>query len=306
MKDPTTVSPGAPPPPTPPPSALQEISVNLIDHPGLWLDEAIRELTIALKTFLPNFLGGIALLILGWFTAFVVRWLIMRFGKGLDAILAVVHRWTGQEISLPRWSISNLAGTVAFWLILAYAVSAAAEQMGLNTFANWVLGLLGYLPSLLISLFILFIGYAVAGEVRNLIAAVADTNDFQHGLTLGQLAAGLIMAFTLLLSLAQLGLDVTIFANIITLAAGALFASIALAFGIGAADAVRNVMASHYMRKSYQAGQRVRIGDLHGEILELTPVSVLVGTSDGEAWIPARHFLEKVSVILEEEDQEHA
>jgi hypothetical protein len=114
------------------------------------------------------------------------------------------------------------------------------------------------------------------------------------------------MAFTLLLSLAQLGLDVTLFANIITLAAAALFASIALAFGIGAADAVRNVLASHYVRKAYQPGQRVRIDDLQGEILELTQVSVLVGTSEGEAWIPARQFLEKVSVILEEEGQDHA
>jgi hypothetical protein len=285
---------------------LQEISVNLIDQPGLWLDEASRELTLALKTFLPNLLGGIALLLLGWFAAFLVRWLVMRFGKGLDAILAVVHRWTGQEVSQPRWSVSNLVGTVAFWLILAYGVSAAAEQMGLDTFASWVRGLLGYLPGLLISLFILFIGYLVAGEVRNLIAAVADTSGFQHGLTLGQLAAGLIMAFTLLLSLAQLGLDVTLFANIITLAAAALFASIALAFGIGAADAVRNVLASHYVRKAYQPGQRVRIDDLQGEILELTQVSVLVGTSEGEAWIPARQFLEKVSVILEEEGQDHA
>ena len=110
MNEPTVTLPGSPPPPTPPPSALKEIGVNLIDHPGLWLDQLISELTLALKTFLPNLLGGIALLILGWISAFFVRWMIRRFGKGLDAILAVVHRLTGQEVSQPRWSVSNLAG----------------------------------------------------------------------------------------------------------------------------------------------------------------------------------------------------
>jgi hypothetical protein len=306
LTTPDTVTPSAPPPPTPPPSALQEIGVNLIDHPGLWLDEAIGELAIALKTFLPNLLGGIALFLFGWLMAFAVRWLVMRFGKGLDAILAVVHRWTGQEVSQPRWSVSALVANVAFWLILAYAVSAAAEQMGLITFSNWVLGLLGYLPSVLISLFILLIGYLVAGGVRNLIMAVAETSGFQHGLTLGHLSAGLIMAFTLLLSLSQLGLDVTLFTSIITLAAAALFASVAVAFGIGAADAVRNVLASHYVRKAYRTGQRVRIDDLQGEILELTQIAVLVGTDEGEAWIPARHFLEKVAVVLEEPEGDRA
>lgn len=288
------------PPPSPPPSPLQEIGVNLIDNPGLWFDEAVGELTLALKTFLPNLLGAAALLVLGWLAAFVVRWLILRFGKGLDAILAAVHRWTGQEITQPRWSVSNLVGNAAFWLTLAYALSAAAEQLGLITFANWVLGLLGYLPGLLISLFILFIGYLVSGGVRNLILAVAESNGFRHGAALGHLASGLILAFALLLGLAQLGLDVTLFADIIVLAAAALFASAALAFGIGAADAVRNVMASHYARQAYRPGQRISFGNIEGEILELTQVAVIIETEQGEAWIPARLFLEQVAVTVEE------
>jgi hypothetical protein len=289
------------PPQTPPPSALQEIGVNLIDNPGLWFDEAVNEVTLGLKTLLPNLLGALALLLVGWFLAFVIRWSIQRFGKGLDAILAVVNRWLGQEVTQPRWSISNSVGTVAFWMTLAYAVSAAAEQVGLTTFASWVLGLLGYLPGLLISLFILFIGYLVAGGVRNLITTVAESNGFQHGQSLGQLASAVVLAFTLLLSLAQLGLDVTLFSTMIVLAAAALFASAALAFGIGAADAVRNVMASHYLRAAYQPGQQVRIGGAQGEILDLTPVAVVIGTKEGEAWIPARHFLESGAVIVEEE-----
>jgi hypothetical protein len=226
----------------------------------------------------------------------------MRFGKGLDAILAVVHRWTGQEVSLPRWSVSTLVANFAFWIIFVYMVSAAAEQIGLDTFATWVLGLLGYLPGLLISLFILFIGYLVAGGVRNMILAVAESSGFQHGLTLGHLSAGLIMAFTLLLSLSQLGLDVTLFTSVIILAVAALFASGALAFGIGAADAVRNVLASHYVRKAFQPGQQVRIEGVQGEILELTQVSVLVGTEEGEVWVPARQFLDKVAMILDDEE----
>lgn len=306
MNAPAATPPDAPTPPSPPPSALQEISVNLIDHPGLWMDEAVNELTIALKTFLPNLLGGMALLLLGWLVAYLIRWLVLRFGNGLDAVLTLMNRWMGQEVSQPRWSVSSLVGNVAFWIVLAYTVSTAAEQIGLTTFASWLLGLLGYLPSLLISLFILFVGYLVAGGVRNLIMTIAETNGFQHGVTLGRLAVGLIMAFTLLLGLAELGLDVKLFADIITLAAAALFASVALAFGMGAADAVRNVLASHYVRKAYRPGQRVQVDGLQGEILELTQVAVMVATEEGEAWIPARHFLETVAVILEVKEAEHA
>jgi small-conductance mechanosensitive channel len=298
-------------PPVAPPNALpasplKEIGVNLIDNPGLWLEEVLVELTMALKSFVPNLLGALALLLIGWLTAFVLRWLIHRFGKGLDAILSVVHRWLGQEVSRPRWSVSSLAGNVVFWIVLAYTVSAAAEQLGLITFSNWVLGLLGYLPRVLISVFILFIGYLVSSGVRNIVVSVADSSGFQHGLALGHLALVLILAFTLLLALAQLGLDVSVFANIILLAAAALFGSAALAFGIGAGDAVRNVMASHYVRKSYRPGQRVRVQDVEGEILEMTQVAVIIETSGGEAWIPARRFLESIAVVVEDDEIERS
>jgi small-conductance mechanosensitive channel len=301
----TMASPPSAPPATPPPSPLQEIGVNLIDNPGLWLQEVLEKLTVALKVFLPNLLGALALLVIGWLAAFIVRWLIHRFGKGLDAILAVIHRWLGQEVIRPRWSVSKLVANIAFWIILAYAVSGAAEQLGLVAFANWVLGLLGYLPRVLISVFIVFIGYLISNGVRNMVVAVTESGDFRHGLALGRLVAGLILAFTLLLALAQLGLDVAMFTNIILLAAAALFGSTALAFGIGAGDAVRNVIASHYVRKAYRPGQRIRIQELDGEILEMTQVAVIMETDNGEAWIPARHFLEDVALVIEGSD-EHA
>jgi hypothetical protein len=117
----------ATPSPEPLPSPLREIGANLIDDPGLWMEEALTELTRALKTFAPNLLGALALLLLGLAAAFVLRWLIHCFGKGLDAILTIVYGWMGQKVPRPRWSFSTLGGDIAFWITLAYGVSAAAE-----------------------------------------------------------------------------------------------------------------------------------------------------------------------------------
>ncbi|MFM1891960.1 MAG: hypothetical protein RLZ44_1037, partial [Pseudomonadota bacterium] len=111
-----------------------------------------------------------------------------------------------------------------------------------------------------------------------------------------------ILTFALLLGLGQLGLDVSLFSDMVLLVVAALLAGAALAFGLGAGDAVRNIMASHYVRKAYKVGQRVRLGALEGEILELNQVAVVLGTLEGEALIPARQFLEQVSLLLEEEE----
>jgi small-conductance mechanosensitive channel len=279
---------------------LKEIGADLLDNPGLWVKETLGDLTVALKSFMPDLLWALLILLIGWLTAFIVRWLVLRFGKGLDATLNTLHRWMGQKATRTRW-FSTLIANVSYWIILVYAVSNAAEQLGLITFANWVLGLLGYLPKVLISTFILFMGYLIGNGIRNIIITVSDSRDFQQGISLGYLASGLIIAFALLLSLSQLGLDVTLFADIITLAAAALFGGAALAFGLGSADSVRNVMASHYVRKHFRVGQLVRIADYEGEILELTPVDVVLDTVNGDARIPAKYFMDNVTLELEEE-----
>ena len=262
----------APAPVQPPP--LKEIGADLLEDPGLWFEQLGNELSDALVTFLPNLLIAFALLLVGWAGAFVLRWLIHRFGKGLDAIMKMVQRWLGHEVTRPRGSVSILIGNIAFWIMLVWVFSAAAEQLGLVALSNWILGLLGYLPSVLISMFILFIGYLISEGVRNFIVSMSESSGYQHGLTIGYLASGLVLAFTLLLSLAELGLDVTVLANIISLAAAALFGGIALAFGIGAGDSVRNVLASHYVRKAYRQGQRGRLSDIEGDIIEINEITV--------------------------------
>jgi small-conductance mechanosensitive channel len=278
-------------------SPFKEIGPDLINNPGQWFEESLKELWSTIYTFLPVLLGALATLLVGWLAAVVLRWMIHRFGKGLDAIMAIVQRWLGHEVSRSRWSFSRLVGDFVFWITIAYAISAAAEQVGLVLFSNWVLGLLGYLPRVLISVFILLIGYLISKGVRDLVMEGADASGYRYGTYLSQLSAGLILAFTLLLALGQLGLDVTVFEYIITLAVAALFLGVAIAFGLGSADAVRNVMASHYVRRFYRPGQRVELKGLEGVIVDLTQVDVIIETDDGDARIPARCFLENITRI---------
>jgi small-conductance mechanosensitive channel len=279
---------------TPPPSPFKEIGPDLISDPGLWLEESLRQIWSAVQTFMPLMLGALATLLVGWLAAFMLRGLIQRFGKGLDAIMAMVQRSMGHEVSRSRWSVSRLVGDIAFWITIAFAISAAAEQIGLVLFSNWVLSLLGYLPRVLISLFILLIGYLISRGVRDLVIDATTTVGYRYGGYLAQLVAGLILAFTALLALSQLGLDVSLFETIIIGALAGLFFGIALAFGLGSADSVRNVMASHYVRRFYRTGQRVEINGLEGVIVDMTAVDIVIETADGDARVPARVFLESV------------
>jgi small-conductance mechanosensitive channel len=277
--------------------------VNPFDDPLGWLQEQMALSLEALRGFLPDLLAALILLLLGWLGALVLRWLVLRFGRGMDALLTALYRQTGQVVPRPRWSISAIVAQIAFWLVIAFTVVAAAEQVGLLALASWLSYLLGYLPRVLIGALILFIGYLIGTGLRNLVVTVAEARGFQHSVPLGNLVAALVMAFSLLLALGQLGLDTSLLASLIVILAAAAFGAAALAFGLGAGDSVRNIMASHYVRKLYEPGQRIRLQNLEGEILEMTPVAIVIDTERGTAMVPARRFLEEVSLTVDEEEE---
>ncbi len=280
--------------------------MNILEDPTIWIEQVVSQSATAVEAYLPKLAGALIIILLGWSAARVARWVTLRFGKGLDALLAAFHRRAGREPVRLRWALSGIVAAVAFWLVVFWAVIGASEILGLTAMARWLRELVGYLPRLLISGLILFIGYLVSGGVRDLIAAVAESGGFKHALLLGRVVAGIILAFTLLLALDEVGLDVTLLANIITLAAASIFGSAALAFGLGAGDSVRNIMASHYLRKIYRPGQTVQIREYKGEILELTPVAVVIETDEGAAVVPARLFTEQVSVLRDDEEESNA
>lgn len=103
-------------------------------------------------------LGALALLLVGWVLARLLRLAARRGAALLDSLIA---RSTGQA----RWHIGRSAavlGAVVYWVVLLLFVTAATQTLGLQTFTDWLTQLLDYLPTLAAGLLIVAAGYSVA------------------------------------------------------------------------------------------------------------------------------------------------
>lgn len=277
-------------------------STRLLTDPIAWATDLVTRAYNIFLALLPELILASIQLLAGVAIAWFARWIIQRFERGLERILSTFQIGGTFSDSRHNWPVAAIIGNIAFWIIIAFSVVTASETAGLVFLANWLQELLSYLPRLLISLAILFIGNLISQGLRELIQGYAHAHDLQHGRLLAQLVVGLVIALALILALGQLGLAVDLLEYIIILAFAAFFGGTAIAFGLGASDSIRNIMASHYIRGQYQPGLNIRVGKLEGEILELTPVAVLLDTESGQILIPARIFMEKASLIVEPEE----
>ena len=85
-----------------------------------------------------------------------------------------------------------------------------------------------------------------------------------QGQQLARLVRGIIVGAAILVAIKQLGVDVSLLTNIFLIVLAALLAGAAFAFGLGARSVIANILAMHYVNKSYDVGQRIRLGDDNG------------------------------------------
>ena len=246
---------------------------------------------------LPNLLAGLAFLILGWLVARMVRNLVHRFGHGINTLLERIMR----RGSLARVRLSESAlhavGTVTYWVVVVYFAAAAARIAHLEGVAAWLDSIVKYVPSMLAGALIIVVGYVISTLVRDIVASNMSSEGSAQARVAASVAQGATFLIAVVIGVEQIGIDATFLIVIVSIILGGMFLSLAIAFGLGARVLVSNLIAASELKRHYRPGQRVRMGAVDGEVLELTGTSIVVETDEGRVNVPAKAFLERSTVL---------
>ena len=263
------------------------------------LDNTFRELVEAVASFVPDLVGGALLLLVGWLIATLIRAAIFRFGTGLDRMFYAARDRIGQSHIELRWPISRVLAHTAYWLIIVFFLAALSKLLALPGLVDVFAQILLYLPLLLAWTLAVFAVYVASGLVSSGTASAARSAGLSNADLLGRLARVIVLVFAGIIASSQIGIDVALLVNVVTIATAVLLGGAAVAFGIGAGSVAGNLIAAHQVRRNYRVGQRVAVDSFRGEILEITGSAVVLDTEEGRTMVPARLFNEQASVLLD-------
>jgi small-conductance mechanosensitive channel len=249
---------------------------------------------------LPNLLGALFLLLVGWLLARLLRASVRRIA---GTVVARVGRLSGgSELQRPGAHVA-VVGVLAngvYILVLLVFVLAAVHLLQLPFVRTVTLAIGAYLPHLVAATLIVVTGYVAGGLARGAIARSTRSSGVAYGDLLGRIVQTSVVAIALIVAVDELGIDNTFLVVSSAIILGATFGGAAVAFGLGARTSVGNLLASHYVQRNFSPGHVVRIGDIEGRILEIGETSVVIETADGRVHIPARLFSEQISTLLTE------
>jgi len=248
--------------------------------------------------FLPNVIASLFILLAGLLFARLIKTLTERFINRADRLIP--HKNTRIRVKhfISEKPVSQVVGSVLYWIIFLFFLTAASEALGLPVVTAWLSGVADYLPRVLAAVSIGIAGIISGIIVRDIIVTTTASTGFIYGEIVGKLAQITLVLLALIIGIEQVGIDITLLISLITIIIGALLFGATFAFGLGARPSVSNILASYYLQKTYQVGHTIKIGDKEGQIVRITPVAVILDSTEGQVYIPAGKFSETASILV--------
>ena len=197
--------------------------------------------------FLPNVVGALVVLLVGWGIAIILERLTEGIIKAIKIDLLIEKsglnrsiKKTGVKIDIARWT-----GLLVEWFFIFVSLLAASDILGLNQFSIFLSNILNYfLPDLIVASIVLAVGIWAGRVVGKIIEnSVALANAKVEKFT-AAVAKWAIYIFALIFALTQLGITPGLLQTIVAGTVAMIALAGGLAFGLGGKEYAKEVLES--------------------------------------------------------------
>ena len=214
----------------------------------LWRNAIVvsfQDVWVGSLSILPKILAALVVFVIGWIVAAIIGKIITKLIRALKVDNAL--RGTEVERTINRagfvLDIARFLGGLVEWFIIAVSFVAAFDILGLVGVNNFLLGVLNYIPNIIVAVVILVIA-AVVGEVlQKIVRGSASAAGMKASVLAGSVTKWAIWIFALLSALLQLQIATAFLETLFTGIVVAIALALGLAFGLGGQQAAAEIIS---------------------------------------------------------------
>ena len=191
-------------------------------------------------SFIPRFLSGFIILLIGIIIAIFLRQLVTETLKFIKFESFLKKYGVPESKENAQWSV--IIAEVVRWFVIIVFLVPTADVWGLGKFVDVLNNLLLFLPNVFIAVLLLLVGFVVSKLVYDLLIASVRGLSKDSARTIAMVGRWSVLIFVFLVVLNQLGIA----SDLIRILFSGIVAMVALAgglaFGLGGKDAARDII----------------------------------------------------------------
>ena len=216
--------------------------------------ESLRNALSVFLAYIPQLIGAIIILIVGYIIANVLQAVVSRALQTIG-----FDRWMERggikqffDRADTREMPTSILGTLVFWFVFIIAIVMATDALGIRQVSAVLSQLIAYIPNVIAAVLIIILANFVARLIRGV-----------TGVDILATAARVVIIYAVFAALMQLQIAVQLTAPTFLIILGAVALAAAIAFGFGAQGIARDIVEKAYERRNeFTGGEIGRGGDL--------------------------------------------
>lgn len=205
---------------------------------GLTVTTVVVNALTKLGNYLPQFLGGLVILVVGLVVAALLKEVVLRFFQyvGVESWVTSVQDWfnklrTEKAVRGRVWP--NILAELVRWTVVILFLVPAVEAWGLPKVTDLLNQFLLYVPNVFVAVIAGFLGLVIANLLSEIVRSASRGLGSDSANLLATVARYAVIFFTVLVVLNQLGVAADLVRILFTGIVAMLALAGGLAFGLG-------------------------------------------------------------------------
>ncbi len=216
-----------------------------------WGDSIRQSVTTALSRllgFIPNLIGALIIIIIGWIIAGIVAKIVTTVLRKLPLQRAADSIGIAgfMQRSGVKGDLAGIIGAVIKWYIRLIALEAAFDALGIPQVAQLFNTVILFLPNLIVALIIVFVGLLLGRFASNLVRGLASGSGAGSPGVFANITYYAIVGFAIFMALNQIHVAQSLLNILFTGLIGALTIAVGLAFGLGGRETAARLLEDWY------------------------------------------------------------
>jgi hypothetical protein len=217
--------------------------------------------------------------------------------RGLIRVEGLVRRHLGQRAEhVDLGAMRQLLRGIMYFGTLLVFLLLALQALRISVVQESLAILLGHVPQLILAGLIILSGYLLGAMARSLLAGLLAVGA-DH--LVPRFAQVLVITAAVLTGLAQTAINISFISDALIVLLAFFFGGLSLAFALGSRQLVENLLARRALDR-YRIGDRVRVNDSEGIIIEILNTAVVLEAEHGILTVPTSRFVDSEILLLEE------
>jgi len=236
----------------------------------------------------PKVVFALIIAILGWILAKIIARVVRKVLETLrvDRLADKLNDIDIVNKANVRVVPSQVLSKLVYYLILLVSFVAATDFLGIEAVSNLMSDLINYIPSLLSAVVFFIIGLLVADFIRGIVLTTCQSLSIPSAKVISTIVFYFLFLTVTMSALDQAKISTDFINSSFMIIISGVVASFALGYGLASKDMMSNFLASFYVKNKFEAGDRITVDGIQGQIETMDNKSFVLKTDNSKIVFP--------------------